>query len=285
MSVPRKSYPTVPLGRRLPTLPIFRGPEVPPVVDVIRSSILGSPQERIVFVHIPKCGGTSVKNAITRKFGYGRDRFGGRGILNISAVASKRAATAAGMTSERFREHLLLFGMAHPGVRFISGHISFSHIGQKEFGDTWRFVTLLREPVSKWFSQYFYNRYKKSEHSRVEEELEEFLDTPTAAAYGSDYVRLLSSVEDDPTSREAINSALENLARFSVLGVLEDMERFRESFRSNLGFDIRVGVTNRNPVSAKKQDSRITPEIRRRVEGLCAANSEVYEAVRIRTRG
>lgn len=234
--------------------------------------------ERICFIHVPKCGGTSFGEALAREYGLVA-RLGGR-LATVDPVVSKRAAAVAGQPLSRYREALLLYHLGHPRTRFVAGHVEYSPRGHDAFPD-WRYVTLLRDPVAKWFSQYFYNRYKESDHSRVELELEDFLATPAARDYGSDYVRFFARAKDaDLRSEAAIADALAGLERFAVVGVLEELERFLADFEA--AFGVRPRVPHRNASPAPRARREVPAEVRRAVERLCAPNRAVYRAVRAR---
>lgn len=246
------------------------------VTALLRRPPAGRIGERICFIHVPKCGGTSFGQALANEYGL-LGRLGER-MVTIEPVASKRAAKVAGVPLTRYREELLLYHMAHPRTRYLAGHVEYSPRGHDAFGE-WRFITLLRDPVAKWFSQYFYNRYKAVDHSRVELELEPFLATEAARDYGSDFVRFFArDKEADPSSDAAVRDAVAQLERFDVVGVLEELPSFLEAFRERFGVRLRMPHENSNPVADPHR--RVPDELRREVERLCAPNRAVYERVR-----
>lgn len=250
-------------------------------LELLRSLPEGRLKDKIFFVHLPKCGGTSIARAIRNAYGFS-GRLSERSFA-ISPRSTHRAAELTGIPAHRYRELMLLYAMGHPRYQFVEGHVQYSPTAFAAFGD-WNLVIVFREPVSKWISEYFYNRYKESEHARTDEDLIPFLDTESASAYGNDYVRYLSSDKERSEwgSAEAIDDAIENLGNFEVIGVLEEMQRFVADFRGRFGVKLRIEVHNSSPVSRQSRDSQVTPEIRQRIEDLCRPNLAVYRHVRER---
>ena len=122
-------------------------------------------KNNIIFLHVPKCGGTSVDYAIRRHYRK-KDR-----LVTINARASTNAAnlisqinfpyeTADDYPILKMRENLLLYYMSQ-NMKYISGHFGFSEIGYRKFLGGYTFITILRDPVKRWISVYLFNRYKK----------------------------------------------------------------------------------------------------------------------------
>lgn len=244
----------------------------------LRSAVLGlldrgRLEEKIFFVHIPKCGGVSISNAIARQYGLGARL--GRNAFNVDPAASSRAAREFGSDTQEFRRYITRYAASLQEVRYLSGHVQF---GVDALPEEWHLVTVLRDPVEKWFSQYFYNRYKASQHSRVEQDLEEFVTTPAAREYGEDYLRYLGSWR----CREALSveHAAANLKRFSVVGVLEELDSFAAAFRRRFGVSLRIPRRNSNPVPRRAREEMVAEGVRRKVEELCRPNRAVYEEAR-----
>lgn len=236
----------------------------------------GALQEKIFFVHVPKCGGVSVSNAIARKYGLGARL--GRSAFNVDPAASSVAARGCGVELQQFRRYITRYAGARANIKYVSGHVQYG-VDLLPAGE-WGLVTVLRDPVEKWFSQYFYNRYKVSSHSRVEEDLEAFISTPAAREYGDDYLRYLGSwkCRDAPS----VDDAITNLRRFSVVGILEDLERFATDFQRRFGVTLRIQRRNKSPAPAKVRGAEIDDRLWRQVERLCEPNQAVYdEAVRL----
>ena len=98
------------------------------------------------FMHIPRCGGTSVEHALRKIY---------PNAAGLQAAASFRATQALypeASSSEKdfhmfkLRESLLLYHMGRH-IPLVHGHYGFSEPAYREFGTKYRFITVLRDPV------------------------------------------------------------------------------------------------------------------------------------------
>lgn len=178
----------------------------------------------------------------------------------------------------KHREHLLLYMMEKPDVHYISGHFCYSNRAHQKHGDMWEFVTVLRHPVDKWFSQYFYNRYKKSTHFGIDADLESYIESEEGRALGKDFIAKLTQgvPPQQLDSAEAIDCARRNLDTFAVVGVLEHVDRFAEQFEERFGVRLYIGRENQNPVSKNVQTEQVSPAILDRVWEICQPDLAVY---------
>ncbi len=241
-----------------------------------------SPQalDRLFFLHLPKCGGTSIDRALRETY-----QAAGANTAYLDPHASTRAAELLGQDMSAFRRHILLYHMAGRKTRYISGHFTYSDTAWEHFGADWHYVTVLREPVARWFSNYFYNKYKtKSDHFRIDMPIDEFVETERARSYGLNYIRSLTDgiPVEEADSEEAVQQAIGNLNRFAVVGLLELLSTFIRDCETAFGVSLPVGHQNKNPTSETEQRSEVTEEVLARVQTLCAPNTKVYDAARTR---
>lgn len=242
----------------------------------------GRIQGNIVFLHSPKCGGTSLASAIRQHY-IGLDPRGDRLIGRLDTFAAYKAATLLGQPPVEYNRDMLLYFLAQD-YRYVHGHFSFHEDAFDGFKEKYAFVTMLREPVKKWLSLYFYNRYKAGDHYRISADLERFLETPDAVQYGCGYaLQFAGRKPDEPcTSQTTIDRAIDNLQRFHLVGILERMPRFLADFEQRFGAKLRIGQMRRSPVSPEARGEIVTPEIAARVEELCRPNLAIYDVVRSR---
>ncbi|MBI3154353.1 MAG: sulfotransferase family 2 domain-containing protein [Burkholderiales bacterium] len=230
--------------------------------------------QRLFFLHLPKCGGTSLDAALRRIY-----KSSGHSVVHLDAPASKFAAELLQETMHGFRTRLLLYHMAVQRNRYISGHFVYSDIAWKVFSAEWHFMTILRDPVARWYSHYFFNRDKPGQdHFRISEPLEVYIESPQARSLGSSYVSALMSA-DDSDSDDAIDRAVDNLQRFPVVGLLEHMNVLTADCERLLGITLPIEHHNKNPRTAEEQQREITPQIDARVRELCEPNRRIYDAV------
>ena len=72
-------------------------------------------KDRVVFIHIPRCGGSSLRSAMAA--GYGR-----RERLKFAPAATRFVTQAMDFDAKDVRELLFLYFLDHGDPRFISGH-------------------------------------------------------------------------------------------------------------------------------------------------------------------
>ena len=235
---------------------------------------------RVVFHHLPKCGGTSVYRAIRLHY------VTSYAYLDLTATYRALDSLYPGLApdellrrtvtfrEEQFLTHLFL------DRRLIAGPIPFSVQAHRLFHERYRFITTLRDPVSFFFSTYFWNRTSPERRWRIEQSIEEFLETPRARTFGSTYASFFSGLgpDADPASREAIAAAKANLRQFSVVGLVEDMAGYERRLRDALNLRLRIGHKNKGArTSAAARAKAITPSVQRRIEEISAPNREIYD--------
>jgi hypothetical protein len=226
------------------------------------------PSEKIFFLHIPKCGGVSVGQAIAVKY-LSLNLRNDSGVINLNAPVSRQVV----------EEKLLLYFMAQPNSRFISGHFLFSKIAYQKHGGKFSFVTILRDPVKRWISSYFYNIFKASDHMKVNDEIDARLESHFGISQGYELVKFLGGAnkEGDYTSPKAIDRATENLKRFEVVGFLENLSDFTEKFYARFHVKLQIAKKNQNPAPIQYQKSIITHELLERITDVCQPDIQVYE--------
>lgn len=202
---------------------------------------------------------------------------GRRVAVSIQAEGSAKTAQISGRSVHAVREELLLYHMAVPGTAFISGHIPFSGRAFNEFGKDWSFVTVLREPVSRWLSAYYYNRYKThTRHLKTSASIEEYLESPQGLRAGSAYIRFFSG---SPEERPEVDRAIHMMKRFAAIGILEDLNGFRRVFRDRFGTEIRIPHVNRTPAPESAGRHQIPSHVRAKVEEICEPDVILYNSV------
>lgn len=235
--------------------------------------------QRVVFHHVPKCGGTSVGRALRKRY-----------LLSQSTVtpeSSFRAFEAFTQGTDRqqmlvdvldLREQMMLH-LLFEDIRCVSLHVRFSEIAHNHFSQNYKFVTVLREPVSRFISHYFWSFGKPHAHARIDENFEDFLETEHAQRLGSTYGEFYSglSKNSDMRSDSAVDAAIENLRRFDAVGRLDDLGDFETQLRRELGVKISIGHENKNKSATRGDRFEITPELMDRVVELCAPDIAVWK--------
>jgi len=236
--------------------------------------------QRICYPHVPKCAGMAVARSIEAQ-AFTRLERRLFPTFSLDIRASLRAAEATSGAMMEIREEVLAYALAQGRNRFATGHVTSRPRLVDEFSDQWHFVTVLRDPVERWISEFVYNTGKSSEWARNERPIDEYLGSRRARVTATSFLRYFSHIPaefaGDPS--EYIQEATANLSRFAVVGFLEDMEGFTRAFRERFGRTLTIPRRNTSPDRAMKERIRENPENMDRIRELCAADSEVYQRV------
>jgi hypothetical protein len=246
----------------------------------ISDLVCGNP---VVFHHVPKCGGTSVTRALM--FRYPTSFVSMKAAMPLynalETLHPGETAEQVAVRSDELRERLLLLHL-YRGVRCIWGHVRYSPTAHRVFADKYRFITTLREPVSLYISTLFWNTSARHERWKIDEDIEAFLETDRAKVFGTLYAAFFAGLppEADPADRASVEAAKSNLRAFSVVGLVEDMAGFERQLRAALNVRLRIGRHNVARVSSSERSRAVTPTVRRKIEELCAVNTEIYDFAR-----
>ena len=245
-------------------------------------------KENIIFLHFFKCGGTSISQAIKYCYLDLKPRKN-RHIFHLSAGAAKNASQKILELSNfpfeqpnndylnwKFREYLLLYHMSQEHIKYIAGHFRFSEVAYQTFSDKYAFITVLRDPVERFISSYFYRRYKSG---KLDKEFIEHLRSENCRREGLLYVKCLCGLDhiEDYTSEMAISKAKENLHKFRIVGFLEYQEEFLNQFEEQFGRRLKIPVLNKSPKPEASGKPLITKEIKSKIQELCKPDIEIYQ--------
>lgn len=242
--------------------------------------VTGTLPNRFVFHHVPKCGGTSVGRALRKRY-----------ILSQGTVKPDESFRAFETFSGRhdheqmlidvaaLREQMLLY-LLHDDIRGVALHVPFSHAAHTRFAPRYKFLTILREPVSRFVSHYFWSHRKPDDHARIDADFETFLGTERARRMGASYVEYYAGAPTAPALADPalIEAAICNLRdRFDLVGRLDDLPGFEAGVKEHLQVRIRIGHENKARQSGAARDAAIPPELMARAREICAPDIAVWE--------
>jgi hypothetical protein len=233
---------------------------------------------KICFIHVPKCGGSSVARGIAESYSYSE-----RLIVpnwRISLRASQTAATLLGRSMMDVRETVLAYKLAEARAKFVTGHIACRPTTREAFEHEWRFVTVLRDPVSRWISEFVYNTYGAQAWARNTLPLDEYVEAPIGAATARRYIEYFSTWRPgEAVEPHHIDNAVANLKRFAAIGVLEGLQAFAATLERILGRTVRIPQVNASPKRSSAADIMQQANVVARIRQLCAPDIAVYELV------
>jgi SAM-dependent methyltransferase len=236
-------------------------------------------QKPVVFFHVMKCGGTSVRAALAAGLGgdtKGNVRDPGPRVFELDGAAAKFAAGGTNHDNWLFRDALLPYVLQamRPGV--VLGHFRYRD-RYEELADSTHFVTVLRDPVDRIVSLYKYRRYKSGIDLPVSMTFDEFLATSQWMKEGHLYVDTFCGRDGlDPRSDLAIAAAIANLRRFAVIGFTERLDDFSTLVTAQTGKRVSVPMYNTSPAPEGEQVDEATLE---RARVVCAPDTALYEEI------
>lgn len=234
--------------------------------------------KNICFIHIPKCGGTSIRSSMKKNWL--------NLILNrkvsLDHIASSKAAESMGQDVLVFREELLRFYLFGDKSRYVFGHFRCTGQTRELFQDQWNFITLIRDPVKRWLSHYYFDRYRQEniDYNKHDLDLEDYINSDEGVRNARMYARHFSSyIYGQDIGEHHVAEAINNILKFDVYGVLEHLDLFAKEYGKKVGKKLKIQVTNKNP----KQDYKKRPipdELMNKVLELCKYDISIYQKIR-----
>lgn len=217
----------------------------------VMSTLGGGIDAPVFFMHIPKCGGTSVSEAL-----YATVPIQKRvGVIDANATRRAAAILVDDVNDPQtqhddfpnaknvfdLREKLLINHMAW-NSQLIHGHVLFSDTADRHFGTDYRYVTVLREPKQRVLSNYAHSVVG----GLIADDFDTYLQSPIARAHCLTFLRYFSGTPQIGPDGEsdAFDRACETLAKFSVVGFLDDLAAFQDRYQQKLGTRPRIPVYN-----------------------------------------
>ena len=232
---------------------------------------------RIVFHHVPKCGGTSVGRSLRRAYILSQGTVTPDASMKaFDAAREDRAHVSSGDVSE-LREMMLLY-MLYTDTRCVSAHIPFSEAAYKRFSGRYVFVTLLRDPVDRFISNYYWSHQHPGGVGHIAEPFEEFLLTERARHLGSTYVRYFCGEPAQQFTAKHVDAAIRNLHHMECVGFLDEIGRFESALRQLTGKRLKIGRENVGNTGAKR-DAILSGSMRHKVLAACSFDREIWDAV------
>lgn len=223
--------------------------------------------KKLVYIHVPKCGGSSFAAALRLRF-----------------LARQRAVpldmpVPPGLSGEDLieaRYHArgaALERLMRQGHRCITGHVQATEERMRLGGYRW--ITLLRPPEARFVSHYAYLQRTHPDPARPDT-LEAFVETEDAARLASQYLFYFSGRSQARCGdvSAATARAVGCLRRFDLVGDLAQPEAFHQALSALVG-----GGVLRLHRNAAPKPMEVAPHLRRRIEALCAPDRAIYDAL------
>jgi hypothetical protein len=178
---------------------------------------------RLVFIHVPKAGGTTLRSVLDRQYR--------GGLMEIKRDEISSFAARWGRLAEGERA----------AIRCLWGHMPFGL--HRVIGADAIYTTMVRDPVERVLSHYYYVRGEPAHslHQAVVAgmTLEDYVTSGATIEVNDDQVRLLSGIDAgwDGVTGEMLRTAKANIDQhFPVVGIAERFDESLLLFKRVLGW-------------------------------------------------
>jgi hypothetical protein len=224
---------------------------------------------RLIFLHVPKVGGTTLASVLRARFPVGQTY-----LIDGRCLAE---------SMEEFRR---LPPDRRAQIRFLHGHMPF---GLHEYlPEPSVYVTMLRHPVQRILSYYFYvKRFEEHPHHQAasEMDLRGFACSEISTELDNGQVRLLSGewhrgIPFGKCTPDLLEEAIDNLVKhFIVVGLTERFDESLLLMRKALGWRGYPLYTKKNVTAGRLQLNTIPPDILETIAQQNQLDMKLYEHV------
>lgn len=223
---------------------------------------------KLLFEHVPKCGGTAVR-------GYLEHHYRGSRTYRVYGWRPGECETFKRLSERRRHAYDLIIGH---GVHELLDWTAPETVA----------ATVLREPVDRIVSHYYYVREKPEHYLHAAVATGNLSPGAYVAAGLSDELRnhmvcrflgvRPEVAERDPT--RAVEGAWNVLqTRYRIVGIAERLDAAMEAIRTAVGFDGRFSGERVNGTRNRRPTTILSPEDRRLIEEHNALDIELYRRV------
>jgi hypothetical protein len=241
-------------------------------------TVNGAGEKKLIFLHIPKTAGTTLKTIIGRQY--------------QPFEIAKCYYHAPGRTLAGALDRLRSFSPEQAaGIRIIVGHVGYGlheHLGWPS-----DYFTMLREPVERVISSYYQTRRARNDSLKNEAQrlsLRDFVASGLRTALDNGQTRMLSgaAVEEDllgkkvpygQCNREMLERAQSNLNKFVAVGISERFDESLMVFKRALGWT-NIYYVKANVGRNKTPRQEISKDTLKCIERYNELDLELYERAR-----
>lgn len=208
-----------------------------------------------VFIHIPKTGGTTIVQTLSNQIYFGKFQR-----LNPTWNTHPKdfLESVPGLLEEVLVDK--------PQIKVVGGHFGFG--AHPELREASQHFTVLRDPVERVISEYYYMKYKGMYYQELIEKeeltLSQYLTHPEINYLNNLQTRLISGVSyehGDNVTESMFDLAAENMKRFKTIGLTEQMDNTLALFYLMLGWERVPYYTRSNANDQRPEEDIVSGEV------------------------
>lgn len=260
-------------------------------------------QPNFVFVHVPKSGGISIDLAMRAQFAKANQpRFSREGAIAMSLATYNQDIINLDSIAQ-FSDHhaqqlngLLAYHLAQ-NWQYISGHVSTNQHIIKQYSKQYSFITVLREPVSRFVSNYIYNKLTNSlpimapnnlNSDNLIAEVNSILDHRRGWQMANVMSMCITGrfAKNETDAEHMQTEFSKNLESYKVVGFLNNLDSFSQQIKSLSNKQINIGSHNTTDsfLDENKQQIKNTlqsyfnePAVNTKLKNLCRFDIQNYQ--------
>jgi hypothetical protein len=231
---------------------------------------------QIVFPHVPKCAGNSVISslrlaALKGKVDISFDPYDGT-VCNLVGLSKSLPWWDAA-------EMVFAYKAITLNANILMGHAPFYQRSKLHLPSKIKIVTVLRNPIDRWISNYIYDSHKPKELGGCKINIDEYLNSGAAILGGNYYSVFFASANLQNITSSDIEQSIKFLKTFDLVGCTENIKAFYSKFSEICSMKIDPHEVNTSPKPGLAEEIRHDVSIMGKIKKLCANDIRVYEEV------